>query len=933
MPAPDSGTLRRHLAVLLAADGDSQMTHHTTPAQAEGLYDPRFEHDACGVAMVARLDDEQTHEVVRRALEALDNLEHRGAEGADVRTGDGAGILVQLPDAFLRGVAGVELPPPGQYGVGMCFLPHDRAVRAKLEDMIERNVRVEGQRVLGWRDVPVDEAHVGSTANASRPYVKQLFVGAGGDHDPARPDDFDQDAFERKLYVIRRIVELAAGPSFYAASFSSRTLVYKGMLISHQLRGFYPDLQDERFASALALVHSRFSTNTFPSWDLAHPFRVIAHNGEINTLMGNVNWMRARESQLASELFGRDLPKTLPVVRPGGSDSATFDNVLELLMLAGRSLPHAAMMMIPEAYAGRDDLSDELKGFYAYHSCLMEPWDGPAAVAFTNGRVVGATLDRNGLRPGRWVETKDGHVILGSETGMLDVAPAEVLRKGRLAPGKLFLVDLDRGRIVEDGEVKREVATHRPYAEWHRANVVHFNDLEPRAGARRHTEPPLHERQLAFGFTQEDLRVLLAPMAARGEEPIGSMGNDAALAVLSDRRPLALQLLQAALRAGHEPADRPDPRAARDVAGHGRGPRAQPARRDARARPPARDGPAHPAQRRARDAARRVERRSSGRTRSTSPGRSADGVEGLHRRIAEVCDEATDAIAAGVNILILSDRAVGRGRVAIPSLLAVASVHHHLVRTGERLRAGLVLESGEPREVHHFATLIGYGASAVNPYVLLDSVDALAAEGRVPGDRRRRRPPSATSSRRSARACSRRSPRWGSRRSSPTAGRRSSRRSAWSARWSSATSPARRRASAASASRCWPPRRSSATPSAAGRPARPRTCCPSAASTPGAATASTTCGTRTRSRCCSTPCGPRERATRSQKYDEYSRLVNEDAARRATLRGLLGFRDRPRAGRRSTRSSRRRRSSSASPPGRCRSARSPPRPTRRWRSR
>ncbi|HSD76916.1 MAG TPA: glutamate synthase subunit alpha, partial [Solirubrobacteraceae bacterium] len=371
------------------------MIHRTQPPGADGLYDPRFEHDACGVAMVARLDDAPTHEVVQRALEALDNLEHRGAEGADVKTGDGAGILVQVPDAFLRGVAGFDLPDPGRYGVGMCFLPHDPAVRSKLEEMIERNVRVEGQRVLGWRDVPVDERHVGSTANASRPYIKQLFIGAG----PGFEDD--QDVFERKLYVIRRIVELAAGPSFYAPSFSSRTLVYKGMLISHQLRGFYPDLQDERFASALALVHSRFSTNTFPSWDLAHPFRVIAHNGEINTLMGNVNWMRARESQLASELFGLDLQKVMPIVRPGGSDSATFDNVLELLMLAGRSLPHAVMMMIPEAYAGRADLSDELKGFYAFHSCLMEPWDGPAAVAFTNGRVVGATLDRNGLRPGR----------------------------------------------------------------------------------------------------------------------------------------------------------------------------------------------------------------------------------------------------------------------------------------------------------------------------------------------------------------------------------------------------------------------------------------------------------------------------------------------------------------------------------------------------
>jgi glutamate synthase domain-containing protein 1 len=463
-----------------------------SPPKADGLYDPRFEHDACGVAMVARLDNEPSHEVVQRALEALDNLEHRGAEGADVRTGDGAGILTQLPDAFFRGVVGFELPAPGRYGVGVCFLPHDAAHREKLEQLVERNVRAEGQRLLGWRDVPIDEAHVGDTANASRPHIRQVFVGAG----PAHEDD--QDAFERKLYVIRRIVELAAGPDFYASSFSSRTCVYKGMLISHQLRGFYPDLRDERFSSGMALVHSRFSTNTFPSWELAHPYRVICHNGEINTLMGNVNWMRARESQLASELFGRDLAKVMPIVRPGGSDSATFDNVLELLSLAGRSLPHAVMMMIPEAYQGRDDLSDELKGFYAFHSCLMEPWDGPAAVCFTNGRVVGATLDRNGLRPGRWLETKDGWVVLGSETGMLGVEPGNVKRLGRLQPGKLFLVDLEKGRIVEDDEVKREVATRKPYAEWFRRNVAHFNDLE-RAQARRQSELPLRQAQLAFG--------------------------------------------------------------------------------------------------------------------------------------------------------------------------------------------------------------------------------------------------------------------------------------------------------------------------------------------------------------------------------------------------------------------------------------------------
>ena len=506
------------------------MTHPSHPSGAAGLYDPRFEHDACGVALVARLDDVARHEVVEQALLALRNLEHRGAAGADPRTGDGAGMLLQMPDRLLRSELEFVLPERGRYGVAVCFLPRDEERRRKLEALLEVNARVEGQIPLGWRDVPIDEEHVGSTANAARPAIRQFFVAAG----PGFTDD--QDAFERKLYVIRRIAELAAGPDFYVASFSSRTIVYKGMLIAHQLEGFYPDLADERTESALALVHSRFSTNTFPSWELAHPYRVIAHNGEINTLMGNVNWMRARESTLRSHLFGGDLPKVLPIVRPGGSDSATFDNVLELLMLAGRSLPEAIMMMIPEAHDGREDLADALKAFYEFHASFMEPWDGPAAVAFTDGRLVGATLDRNGLRPGRWVETKDGMVVLGSEAGLLGIRPERVKRLGRLQPGKLFLVDLEAGRIVADGEVKREVSTQRPYRQWIRDHVVHFDDL-PDAHVTMTGVQPTRLRQLAFGYSQEDLRVLIAPMAAAGAEPTGSMGNDAALAVLSDQRP------------------------------------------------------------------------------------------------------------------------------------------------------------------------------------------------------------------------------------------------------------------------------------------------------------------------------------------------------------------------------------------------------------
>ncbi|MSW96607.1 MAG: glutamate synthase subunit alpha, partial [Actinobacteria bacterium] len=673
--------------------------------------------------MVAKLDNEPVHDVVVRALKALDNLEHRGAEGADVTTGDGAGILTQIPDEFLRAVCEFELPQLGRYGVGMCFLPQDEAQRAALVELVEETIRAEGQDVLGWRDVPVDVAHVGETANRSRPFVRQVFVGAQGDAAA------DRDAFERKLYVIRRVVELAAGEDFYASSFSSRTCVYKGMLISHQVAGFFPDLRDERFASAMALVHSRFSTNTFPSWELAHPFRVIAHNGEINTLMGNVNWMRARESQLASELFGDDLRKVLPVVRPGGSDSATFDNVLELLMLAGRSLPHAAMMMIPEAYQGRDDLSDELKGFYAFHSCLMEPWDGPAAVCFTNGRVIGATLDRNGLRPGRWVQTADGYVILGSETGMLPIEPQDIVRLGRLQPGKVFLVDLEQGRIVDDEEVKREVSTLRPYGEWFRDNSVQFSDLEP-AHVTLTGVLPGHQRRLAFGYSQEDLRVLVTPMARTGEEPIGSMGNDNSLAVLSDRRPALFSYFKQLFAQVTNPPIDPIREAVVMSVGTGLGSELNLLT----------ESPQHAHQLILDQPILRNQELETLRHVSSDVFSAhtiditwplGDGVDGLAARLAAICEEADGAIADGRNILILSDRRLGPERVPIPSLLAVSAVHHHLVRLGTRLRAGLVLESGEPREVHHMATLIGYGAAAINPYLLLDTVDELVAEGRI----------------------------------------------------------------------------------------------------------------------------------------------------------------------------------------------------------
>ncbi len=694
------------------------------PTGPVGLYDPRYEHDACGVAFVARLSGGPTHETVQRAIVALENLEHRGAAGADPNTGDGAGILLQMPDELMRGVVGDALPERGAYGVCVCFLPQDDARRAELEALLEKAVTDEGQKVVGWRDIPVDKDYVGITANFYAPYIKHLIVAAQGDL--AR----DHDAFERKLYVIRRVAELAAGPDLVIPSFSARTVVYKGMLTAPQLLGYYPDLHDPRTKSALALVHSRFSTNTFPSWELAHPYRMIAHNGEINTLRGNVNWMRARESQLASELFGDDLPKILPIVRPGGSDSATFDNVLELLTLAGRSLPHAVMMMIPEAYEGREDMPDDLRGFYAFHSCLMEPWDGPAAVAFTDGRVIGATLDRNGLRPGRWLETKDGWVVLGSETGVIDEPAENVLRKGRLQPGNIFLVDLGRGRIVEDGEVKREVASRRPYLEWFERGINHLADLTEREPLG--LEQPLRQLQFAFGYTQEDMKVLLAPTACKAEEPIGSMGNDLALAVLSDSHPPLFSYFKQLFAQVTNPPIDPIREAIVMSVSTGVGSE----------RNLLDETPQHACQLAMKTPILRNHELEKLRQVDSEVFRARtldvtwpveDGPDGMAAALDRICAEADAALAEGVNVLILSDRATGPERVPMPSLLAVGGVHHHLVREGTRLQAGLVLESGEPREVHHFATLIGYGASAINPYLMFESLGELVAHGKVGG--------------------------------------------------------------------------------------------------------------------------------------------------------------------------------------------------------
>ena len=707
---------------------------------AELLYDPAFEHDGCGVGLVARLDGEAQHETVTRALRALENMEHRGAEGADADTGDGAGILLNIPDAFLRAelaAVGVTLPPPGRYGVAVCFLPQAADERTHLEGLLEDAVAATGQSLLAWRDVPTCPECIGRVAAEAAPVIRQLFIGAAGDLD-------DVDAFERQLFILRRSAEVASGGTLIVPSCSAKTVVYKGMLTAPQLSTFYPDLGDPRFAAALALVHSRFSTNTFPSWELAHPYRMLAHNGEVNTLQGNINWMRARESQLASDLLGEDLGKILPVIRPDGSDSATLDNVLELLVMGGRSLPHAMMMLIPAAYEGRDDLAPEVVDFYAYHASLMEPWDGPASVTFTDGRIAGATLDRNGLRPGRWAVTDDGWVVLASEAGTLELDPAGIVRTGRLQPGRLFVVDLARGEVFADGEIEREVAGQQPYGAWVAEHVVDLDDL-PEVAADS-VDPtgvppePLRTLQRAFGWSQEDLRTLVAPLAGNGKEAVGSMGADIPLAALSETAPSLFSYFQQRFAQVTNPAIDPVREAIVMSLATGVGPESnllaetpEHARQLAMTQPVLRE----------RDIAklRQAHRLVPGQAPSMKGFQAvtldctwavADGPAGLQTALAELCARAEGALADGAEILILSDRRTRASRVPIPALLATAAVHHHLVRAGTRLQAGLVVESGEVREVHHVACLLGYGAAAVHPYLLFSSLPELIERGDLP---------------------------------------------------------------------------------------------------------------------------------------------------------------------------------------------------------
>ena len=697
------------------------------PRIREGLYDSFYEHDACGVGFVCNVQNEPVHDIVQKGLEMLNNLAHRSACGCDDRTGDGMGILLQTPHEFLAPVLeelGAGVRTPGEYAAGMVFLPRDAGAQAFCRNAVEEIVRAEGQEFLGWRRVPICPDSVGEASAKMQPELWQVFIGCG-------KQTADQDAFERKLYVLRKVVEhtiagadMPGASEFYISSLSSRTIVYKGMLLSEDLPRFYTDLVDPRMKSALAMVHARFSTNTLPQWPLAQPFRFLCHNGEINTLRGNINWMNARQSMFESELFGEDMKKLLPILTEGASDSAILDNALELLYFTGRSLPHAMMMLVPEAWEYTREMSEEKRAFYEYHSCLIEPWDGPAVLPFTDGRYIGAILDRNGLRPSRFTVTKDGLVILASETGVLNTDPADVVSKGRLQPGKMFLVDLEEHRIIEDEEIKQTLATRRPYIEWLRDHAVRMQDLPDYGRPARYPPEELHVREKMFGYTLEDERLLMKPMGLHGKEALGSMGDDTPLAVLSDKsrllydyfRQLFAQVTNPPLDAIREEMVtslftqlgaeldlfKETPQHCRKLI------LKQPILSD-------------------RDLARIP---NSGieelKTQKIDIVFEADsGGEGLRKALDHLCEEAERLVREGWSVLLLSDRAAGPDMAPIPALIATGAVHHRLIRKGLRTRASIVVESGEPREVHHFCTLIGYGADAVNPWLALQVIERL----------------------------------------------------------------------------------------------------------------------------------------------------------------------------------------------------------------
>jgi glutamate synthase (ferredoxin) len=702
--------------------------------EKQGLYDPQYEHDACGVGFLVDIEGRKSNKIVHGAIEVLRHLGHRGACGCEENTGDGAGILIQTPDKFLREVTdglGFTLPAEGKYGVGMIFLPNDEGDRAVCERFVEEAIRTEGQSVIGWRTVPTYNATIGETAKKSQPFIRQVFV--------ARAADLTDDAeFERKLYLVRRVAErlvrgsdLAQKGLFYVCSLSHKTLVYKGMLTADQLEVFFPDLNDRLMESALAIVHSRFSTNTFPSWSRAHPYRTIAHNGEINTLRGNVNWMSARESVLESPLFGADIAKLKPVIDQNGSDSSMLDNVLELLVLGGRDLPHAVMMMVPEPWTNHESMSPEKRAFYEYHSALMEPWDGPAAICFTDGVRIGTVLDRNGLRPLRYYVTKDGMVVMASEAGVLDIAPENVQQKGRIQPGRMFLVDTGEKRIISDEEVKNKYATQHPYGQWVEDQLVALDELPEGKPAIVPDHETLEIRQEAFGYSTEDLK-LIQPMASAGAEATGSMGTDTPLAVLSNRpQTLYSYFKQLFAQVTNPPVDAireeiimavettigpernlfdPEPESAHQI-----------------------ELPSPILLNEDLEKLRALDgsKASRGFKSITLPALFpiAEGGKGLEAALETLSSKAAQAVRDGYHIIILSDRDHGREQAPIPALLACGAVHHRLLREGSRTRVGLVVESGEPREVHHFCLLVGYGASAINPYLAFETVADMVKEG------------------------------------------------------------------------------------------------------------------------------------------------------------------------------------------------------------
>lgn len=700
------------------------MYSHAFPPP-QGLYDPRHEKDACGVAFVATLTGVASHDIVKQGIQALRNLDHRGAAGAEQNTGDGAGILIQVPDRFLReetATLGIELPPQHAYAVGTAFLPGDAEHVAKTRARVEEIAAEEGLTVLGWREVPTDDSELGSMALGVKPAFAQLFVAGSGQRVTGM-------ALERLAFCLRKRAERET--DVYFPSLSSRTIVYKGMLTTDQLDKFFPDLLDERVTSALAVVHSRFSTNTFPSWPLAHPFRFIAHNGEINTVMGNRNWMRAREALLASDVIPGDLERLYPICTPGASDSASFDEVLELLHMGGRSLPHAVLMMIPEAWENHGEMDAKRRAFYEFHSAMMEPWDGPASVVFTDGSQIGAVLDRNGLRPSRYWVTDDGLVVLASEAGVLDIAPEKVVRKGRLQPGRMFLVDTDEHRIIEDEEIKTQLAAEHPYDEWLHAGLIHLDDVPDREHIV-HTHASVTRRQQVFGYTEEELRVLLTPMANTGAEPIGSMGTDTPIAALSEKPRLLFDYFsQLFAQVTNPPLDAIREELVTSLAGT-IGPEAnllEPA--PASCRMVVLPFPVISNDDLAK--IRHINRDGDMPGFITHVSRGLYPVDGggaaMAQRIEEICEEVSAAIADGARIIVLSDRHSTAELAPIPSLLLTGAVHHHLVREKTRTQVGLLIEAGDVREVHHVATLIGYGAAAVNPYLAMESVEDLAREG------------------------------------------------------------------------------------------------------------------------------------------------------------------------------------------------------------